>query len=225
MSGFSIAIDGPGGAGKSTIAQMLASELGFSYIDTGAMYRAVALFCILKEIPYIQSAVEQRLEDLSISIRYVNGEQRIILCGEDVSEAIRTPHVSEGSSKVAVFPKVREKLVAIQRQLALDSNVIVDGRDIGTYVLPSADVKIYLDASVEQRARRRQEELRTRGMEAEFEQIKAEIIERDHRDSNRKFAPLRCADDAIVVDTEDMSLEEVKNSLIGIILEANQGDR
>jgi len=217
MSGFSVAIDGPGGAGKSTIARMLAQELRFSYIDTGAMYRAVALFCLNEGISFEQMAIAQRLDDISIGIRYVNGEQRIFLCGVDVSEEIRTPQVAEGSSKVAVFPEVREKLVAFQRQLAADGNVIMDGRDIGTHVLPSANVKIYLDAGVDHRARRRQAELLARGIESDFEQTKAEVIERDRRDMNREFSPLRRAGDAVLVETCDMSLDEVKNKLVGII--------
>ena len=222
ISGFSIAIDGPGGAGKSTIARMLASELGFTHIDTGAMYRAVALFCINEKIPFEQARVEQRLDDIHITIRHTNGKQHIFLSDEDVSETIRTPAVSEGASKVAVFTGVRNKLVALQRQMAASGNIIMDGRDIGTYVLPSANVKIYLDACVNQRTRRRQEELLSRGIEAEFSQTKAEVVERDYRDCNRESSPLRRAEDAVLVTTDDMSLEEVKNRLLSIITDKIQ---
>jgi cytidylate kinase len=217
MSGFTVAIDGPGGVGKSTLARMIAGELGFSYIDTGAMYRAVALFCFDEGIPYLEAAVAARLDDVAIDIRYDNGRQRIFLCGADVSELIRTPQVAEGSSKVAVFPQVREKLVQMQRQMAMDGNVIMDGRDIGTHVLPGADVTRYLAADVEQRARRRQAELHAGGLEADFERTKAEVIERDHRDMNREFSPLRRAKDAVYLDTGEMGLEEVKNRLMEII--------
>ena len=218
---ISVAIDGPAGAGKSSIAKAVSKKLGFVYIDTGAMYRAVAVYAIENNIEIKEeNFTEQILDKIDITIEYDEEGQKIFLCGKDVSKRIREADASVGASNVAVIPAVRLKLVAIQRELAKKTSVIMDGRDIGTYVLPDADVKIFLTASVEERARRRFLEMTEKGMEADFESVKRDIIYRDKNDSEREFAPLRQAEDAVLVDTSDMTIDEVIEKIYTMILEA-----
>lgn len=212
---YTIAIDGPAGAGKSTIAKRVAKELSFIYVDTGAMYRAMALYFLRKGIlPDETEKIEAACEDIQVSITYVNGEQQVWLNGENVSKEIRKEEVGNMASKTSVNSKVREKLVALQRELASRENVVMDGRDIGTQVLPDATAKIYLTASVEERARRRFLELQEKGMPANMEAIEADIIARDHRDMTREISPLRQAEDAMLVDASQMTIEEVTNAVI-----------
>ncbi len=207
---YAIAIDGPSGAGKSTIAKMLAQRLGFIYVDTGAMYRAAALYFLQNKIDIDNcSYVIQNLDNLNISIKYENGQQRIFLNSTDVSDELRTPPVSEGASKVAVYNQVREKLVELQREIAQNENVVMDGRDIATHVLPKAQLKIYLDASAMERTIRRLKELQNKRINKEFDVLLKEIEERDFRDMNREFSPLKKANDALVIDSSDLSCEEV----------------
>ena len=204
-----VAVDGPAGAGKSTISKMVAKELNLVYIDTGAMYRTVALYAIRQGIDCTDvKAVEAILDDIEMDIRLEDGNQKVYLGDEDVSEAIRTPEVSVGASNVGVIPAVRIKLVELQRQLAGRYDVIMDGRDIGTYVLPNATVKIYLTASVEIRAQRRYKELIEKGTETTYEEVLEDMKFRDHNDANREFAPLRQAEDAVLADTGNLNIEE-----------------
>ena len=217
---ISVAIDGPAGAGKSSIAKAVAKKNGFIYIDTGAMYRAVAVYAIENNIEIRkENFTDEVLDKIDISIKYDESGQRIYLCGKDVSERIRMADASVGASNVAVIPAVRLKLVALQRELAKKSSVIMDGRDIGTYVLPDAELKIFLTASVEERARRRYKEMTEKGIDADFDDVKRDIIYRDKNDSEREFAPLRKADDAILVDTSDMTFEEVISKIYTMISE------
>lgn len=207
---YTIAIDGPAGAGKSTIAKRAAKELGFIYVDTGAMYRAMALYFLRNGIaPEDTETIEKKCEEIDVAIQYQNGVQQVILNGENVSAEIRKEEVGNMASQTSVNPKVREKLVALQRQLAERENVVMDGRDIGTQVLPNATVKIYLTASVEERARRRFLELQQKGVQGNLAQITEDIRERDHRDMTREISPLRQADDAVLVDASDLSIDEV----------------
>lgn len=210
-----VALDGPAGSGKSTIAKLAAKELGFIYIDTGAMYRSVALYCIDKDIDYNNEVeVLRELENINVSIESANREQRYILNGNDVTDLIRSPEVSEGASKVATYKAVREKLVALQRELASKQSVIMDGRDIGTNVLPKAEVKVFMTGDVEERARRRYDELILKGMTVTFEEILEDVKQRDYNDSNREYNPLKKADDAVLLDTTHMSIEEVKDYIV-----------
>lgn len=211
---YAIAIDGPSGAGKSTIAKMVAERLGFVYVDTGAMYRAAALHCLKNGVdPEDGNAVAAEMTGLDIDIAYVDGAQRVLLNGDDVTDDIRSTPVSDGASKVAVFQGVREKLVGLQRRMAEKTSVVMDGRDIGTHVLPDAALKIYLDASVSERARRRVAELKERGFEPEYESVFKDIEERDIRDTGRAVSPLRKAVDALVLDSSDMNCEEVARAI------------
>lgn len=210
MDYISVAIDGPAGAGKSSVSKAVAKELGFVYIDTGAMYRAVALFALKNGINPETEAKKlvNALDGISLKIEYSDEGQQIILNGENVTGMIRTGEVSKGASDVAVIPQVRRKLVKMQQEMAKHDNVIMDGRDICSYVLPEAQVKIFLTASVEERAMRRCKEMIEKGMECDIEQIKKEIEYRDRNDSSRKESPLRQAPDAALVDTSDMTFEE-----------------
>lgn len=215
MKYYSIAIDGPAGAGKSTIAKRIAKHLNFIYVDTGAMYRALALYFIRNNIsPDEKEKIKNACNNADITIEYLNGEQQVILNGENVSHLIRTEEVGNMASAASVYPSVRLKLVELQRNLAKKANVVMDGRDIGTYVLPNADLKIYLTASSSERARRRYLELKERGIAADISEIEKDIIERDKRDMNRDFAPLRQAEDAILIDSSDMTIEEVNETII-----------
>ena len=216
--GFNVAIDGPAGAGKSTIAKRVAKELGFIYIDTGAMYRSMALKCVRENVNLSdEQAVVSTCENVMVSIVYENGEQQVILDGENVSGLIRTQEVGNAASTISTYGPVREKLVKLQKELAEVSDVIMDGRDIGTCVLPNAQVKIYLTASSRVRAERRYKEYIEKGMEADIDVIEKEIIERDYRDSHREISPLMKAPDAIYLDSTDMTIEEVVETVIKII--------
>lgn len=214
---FNVAIDGPAGAGKSSVSKDIAKKLGIIYIDTGAMYRAAALYAIEKGIEITEKNMEKCLDNIDIDIKYDERGQRIFLNGNDVSERIREKDVSIGASDVAVIPAVRLKLVDIQRNLAKKSSVIMDGRDIGTYVLPMAEVKIYLTASSAERAKRRCLELEEKGIASDFEEVKRDIEYRDRQDSSREFAPLKKADDAILLDSSNMSFDEVVEYIISVI--------
>lgn len=215
-----IAIDGPAGAGKSTIAKHLARQLGYVYVDTGAMYRAVALYCLRQGIPPTdEKAVCGVLEQIQIDLRYSQGEQQIFLCGENVSGLIRSPEASMGASNVSKFGKVREMLVAMQRKIAEEQNVIMDGRDIATKVIPDADVAIFLTAGVEERARRRFEESREKGMKVSYEEILQDMKIRDKNDSSRAISPLRKAENAIPVDTTGETLEQSIEKISNIVFD------
>lgn len=216
--GYNVAVDGPAGAGKSTIAKKVAKDLGFIYVDTGAMYRSMALLCIENNIDKDdEAAVVATCSKADITIAYENEEQQVYLNGRNVNGLIRTEEVGNTASKVSVYPKVREKLVELQMKLAKSSDIIMDGRDIGTCVLPNADVKIYLTAGSRVRALRRYNELTAKGVECNLDEIEKDIIERDERDMNREVSPLRKADDAILVDSSDMTIEEVVNAIKDII--------
>lgn len=217
MKNFAIAIDGPAGSGKSTVAKIIAEKLGIIYVDTGAMYRAVALFCIRKGVDTRdEAAVNRLLPEIRINILLEEGVQKIFLEDEDVTGKIRTQEVGQGASDVGLILAVREKLVEIQRDLAKDTSVIMDGRDIGTNVLPNAQVKIYLNASVEERAKRRLGELETNGIHANLDEVQEQIIFRDKNDITRQHNPLKKAEDAIEVDTTHMDIHQVVEEIIKI---------
>ena len=217
----SIAVDGPSGAGKSTLAKLLARELGFLYVDTGAIYRTVGLKACREGVdPEDGAAVTALLPGLDIDMKYgEDGLQHMYLDGEDVTDAIRRHEISRYASCVSAIPAVRDFLLERQRELARTHDVIMDGRDIGTVVLPRADVKIFLTASPEDRARRRYEELRQRGQEADYDTVLRDVIQRDERDTRRSAAPLRRAEDALLVDTTGNSLEESLGVLLDTIKE------
>ena len=207
---FNIAIDGPAGSGKSTIAKALAADYNILYLDTGAMYRACALKALNAGANIEdEAALCDLMRDLALSIEYENGAQKTVLDGIDVSETIREPRVSMAASTVSKYRSVRLKMVEKQREIAKKMSCVLDGRDIGTYVLPDADFKFFLTASPEVRAKRRYDELTAKGYEVNFDELKAEIIRRDEQDTNRDFAPLKLADDAVLIDTSDLSIEEV----------------
>ena len=214
---YSIAIDGPAGAGKSTIAKKIAKQLGFIYVDTGAMYRAMALHILRKEISADDSAaISRACEDADITIIYENGEQVVLLNGENVNGLIRTEEVGNMASASSVNGDVRKKLVSLQQKLAKTADVIMDGRDIDTCVLPDANVKVYLTASSAVRAKRRFDELTAKGVMCDLDTIEKDIIERDERDMNREISPLKQADDAILLDSSDLSIDEVVEKIIGL---------
>ncbi len=219
---FNVAIDGPAGAGKSTIAKSVAAELNFIYVDTGAMYRAIALYLLRNHIKADDSAsISAKCKEAKVSIQYVDGKQVVLLNGEDVNPYIRTEEVGNMASASSTNPDVRMQLLDLQRDLAAKNNVIMDGRDIGTNILPNAQVKIYLTASTKVRAKRRFDELVAKGMECDLAEIEKDIAERDHRDMNREIAPLRQAEDAVYLDTSDMGIDEVKQSIVDIIRAKN----
>ena len=217
----SIAIDGPAGAGKSSIAKALSKRLGYIYIDTGAMYRAVALFFLENNVADgTDSRIESLLDKLEISIKYEEGAQKVILNGEDVTGKLRLEEIGKLASKFSAIGSVREKLVALQRKLAQKENVVMDGRDIGTVVLPNADLKIYLSASSKVRAKRRYLELLEKGQtDLDVNDIEDEIIKRDEADMNREISPLKQADDAYYLDSSDMTLEEVVSKILSMVKE------
>lgn len=217
MKKFNVAIDGPAGAGKSSISKAVAKKLGCIYVDTGAMYRACALYAIENNIPITAEGLENELDNIKIGIKYAEDGQRIYLGDIDVSGRIREPDVSIGASDIAVIPAVRLKLVDMQRELAKTNNVVMDGRDIGTYVLPDAEVKIFLTASVDERARRRVLEMEQKGQKADFETVKKDMAYRDKNDSEREFAPLRQAKDAVLLDTTELTFDEVVAAVTDII--------
>lgn len=209
MKTVSIAIDGPSGAGKSSLAKALARELGFIYVDTGALYRSVGYQVLKRGGDQSDSAfVKKLLPNLKVELKYIDGNQRVFVNNQDVSDMIRTPEVSMAASAVSAIPAVREFLFDLQRETAKKNNVVMDGRDIGTVVLPDADIKIFLTASPEERARRRFRELKEKGIEASFEDVLADMIKRDYDDANRQTAPLRKAEDAITVDTTGNTFEQ-----------------
>ena len=215
---FSVAIDGPAGAGKSSIAKAVAKELGVIYVDTGALYRAIALGCIKMNIPVEnETAVSTVLEKIRIELVFVEGTQHVLLNGKDVSEEIRTEKVSMSASTVSGIPQVRAFLLELQRGFAKTQNVIMDGRDIGTVVLPDAQVKIFLTPSAQGRAMRRTLQLEQKGEPADYEKILEDIIKRDHNDSTREIAPLKPAEDSIIVDTTDLDLEQSVNKIKELI--------
>ena len=207
---FNIAIDGPAGAGKSTIAKRVAKELGFIYVDTGAMYRTIALYLLTNQVDCEQEEqLAAALDNIEISIAYENGEQQMLLNGENVTGRIRTEEVGQMASRSSAKPIVRAKLLALQRSMAASSDVLMDGRDIGTMILPDAQLKIYLTASTAARAKRRYLELQEKGETCSLEEIEKDMEERDYRDMHRKTAPLRQAEDAVLVDSSDMTIQQV----------------
>ena len=219
--GINIAIDGPAGAGKSTIAKMAAKKLDFIYVDTGAMYRAMALYFLRREIDAKdEKKIAEACEHINVTIAYQEGEQQVLLNGENVNAFIRTEEVSMMTSNTSKYPAVREKLLYLQRKLAAANNVIMDGRDIGTCVLPDAELKIYLTASASERAKRRYLEQKERGVESDLAQIERDIIARDEQDMNREIAPLKQAEDAIYLDTSDMTIEEVVTKIVSLVQKA-----
>ncbi len=203
MKSINIAIDGPAGAGKSTIAKMVSAKLGYIYVDTGALYRTIALF--ITENNIADGDIEQALEKADVSLKFIDGAQRVFLGGRDVSDHIRTPEISMAASRTSAIPAVRKYLFGTQQKIAAENNVIMDGRDIGTVVLPDADVKIFLTASAEERANRR------------YQEILDDIVKRDHQDMNRETAPLKQAEDAVLLDTTELDLEQSAQAIIDII--------
>ncbi len=213
-----VAIDGPAGAGKSTIAKAAAKRLGFIYVDTGALYRAIGFYCVKNMINTKDaSAVEKVLPEITVELKYENGEQAVILNGENVNGFIRTEEVSMAASNVSAIPKVREFLLDMQRNMAKENSVIMDGRDIATVVLPFAEVKIFLTASPETRARRRVDQLLEKGIKEDYEKVLREVNERDYNDSHRAIAPLKPSEESVIVDTTELSLEESIEKIYSII--------
>lgn len=218
---ISVAIDGPVGAGKSTIARTAAGKLGFIYCDTGALYRAVGLYCARDGANLdAPGEIAARLPKIRLEIRLVDGLQRVFLNGEDVSDLIRTPEISIAASKVSAVPEVRAALLDLQRDIAKTNNVIMDGRDIGTVVLPNAQVKIFLTASAEVRAKRRFDELIAKGQNVTFEETLKDVNERDYRDSHRETAPLKQAADALLADTSELDFDQSVELICDIIRKA-----
>ena len=217
---INIAIDGPSGSGKSTLAKALAKKFGFSYVDTGARYRTIGLYILRTGTdPHDEAAVKARLSEIKMDIEFSDGVQHMFLCGEDVTGLIRTSEVADCASATSKMGAVRAFLLDVQRDMAKKNNVIMDGRDIGTVVLPDADLKIYLTASAEERARRRCLELTERGTPKAYEEVLREINERDYQDMHRDIAPLREAEDAVRVDTSKLDFEESKQALLDLIRE------
>ncbi len=214
---INIAIDGPAGAGKSTIAKMVSAQLGYIYVDTGALYRTIALF--IKENNISDNDIPSSLKNADVSLKFIDGTQRVFLGDRDVSGLIRTPEISMEASRTSAIPAVREYLFGTQQKIAKENNVIMDGRDIGTVVLPHADVKIFLTASAEERANRRYKELMEKSNCPCYEEILSDIVERDRNDMNRPVAPLKQADDAVLVDTTNLTLEQSADEIIRIINE------
>ena len=215
--GYNIAIDGPAGAGKSTISKLVAKQLGFIYVDTGAMYRGLAIHFLKKGIEtFDEERVVEACKDANVSIRYENGVQQIYLNDENITSMLREERVGNMASVTSAVPAVRAKLLDLQRNLAKEENVVMDGRDIGTNVLPNADVKIYLTASVDCRAKRRYDELVEKGESCDLEEIKNDIESRDQRDMTRDIAPLKQAEDAVLVDSSDMTIDEVVKAIVDV---------
>ena len=223
---YNIAIDGPAGAGKSTIARRVAKELSFIYVDTGAMYRAMALYLLRKEVNKDDTEqIGNICQDAEISIEYQNGEQIVLLNDENVNSYLRTEEVGNMASVSSAVPRVREKLLSLQRKLAKDMSVVMDGRDIGTTILPDADVKIYLTASSLTRAKRRYLELQEKGTVCNLDEIQKDIEERDQRDMNREISPLRQAEDAILVDSSDLTIQQVVDRILQIFRSKTAGEK
>ena len=215
---YSVAIDGPAGAGKSTIAKLISKQMGYIYVDTGAMYRAMAVYFNQNNIdPADEAAINAAVDNVKITIEYKDGEQQVILNGENVTSLLRTEATGNMASKTSKYKAVRSKLVDLQRELAAAENVVMDGRDIGTTVLPDANVKIYLTASSDARARRRYDELKAKGEECDLQKIKEDIEQRDYQDMHRDISPLKQADDAVLVDSSDMGIDEVVEAIKTVI--------
>ena len=215
--GYNVAIDGPAGAGKSTIAKLVAKEKGYIYVDTGAMYRGLSIHFLDKGIQKGETEkVIEACKDAEVTIAYEDGVQHVYLNGKDITARLRNEEVGNMASVTSAIPEVRKKLLELQQNLAKTQDVIMDGRDIGTCVLPDADVKIYLTASVETRAKRRYQELLEKGEPCNLEEIAHDIEERDNRDMNREIAPLKQADDAVLVDSSDMTIEEVVQTIVDL---------
>ena len=215
--GYNVAIDGPAGAGKSTIAKLVAKEKGYIYVDTGAMYRGLAIHFLDKGIqPQETEKVIEACKDAEVTIAYEDAVQHVYLTGKDISSRLRNEEVGNMASVTSAIPEVRKKLLELQQNLAKTQNVIMDGRDIGTCVLPHADVKVYLTASVETRAKRRYQELQEKGEDCNLEEIAHDIEERDRRDMTREIAPLKQAEDAVLVDSSDMTIAEVVKTIVDL---------
>lgn len=224
MNYISVAIDGPSGAGKSTVARAAAMKLCYVYVDTGAMYRAIGLAVCRKGVSGEDAAgIAAALHGIEIALRYENGTQHVLLCGEDVSDAIRTPEIAYYASKVSAVPEVRQFLLDLQRNMAKKSNILMDGRDIGTVILPDAQVKIFLTASAKCRAERRYRELIAKGQDVTLERVLSDIESRDEQDRTRAIAPLRQAEDAVLLDTGNLTLEESIEAVLRIIREKTEG--
>lgn len=217
MKTINIAIDGPAGAGKSTIAKMVSAKLGYIYVDTGALYRTAALYITENNIP--DEDIGESLKKADISLKFINGAQRVYLGGRDVSDLIRTPEISMAASRTSAVPAVRAYLFETQKKIARENNVIMDGRDIGTVVLPDAEVKIFLTASAEERANRRYKELSEKPDCPPYEDILRDIVQRDYQDMHRETAPLKQAEDAVLVDTTNLNLEQSADEIVRIITE------
>lgn len=223
---YNIAIDGPAGAGKSTIARRVAKELSFIYVDTGAMYRAMALYLLRREVNKDDTEqIGNICQDAEISIEYQNGEQIVLLNDENVNSYLRTEEVGNMASVSSAVPRVREKLLSLQRKLARDMSVVMDGRDIGTTILPDADLKIYLTASSLTRAKRRYLELQEKGTVCNLDEIQKDIEERDQRDMNREISPLRQAEDAVLVDSSDLTIQQVVDRILQIFRSKTAGEK
>lgn len=215
--GYNVAIDGPAGAGKSTIAKLVAKEKGYIYVDTGAMYRGLAIHFLDKKIEAKETdKIIEACKDAQVTIKYEDGVQQVYLNGSNITARLRNEEVGNMASKSSPIPEVRAKLLELQKGLAREQDVIMDGRDIGTCVLPDADVKIYLTASVETRAKRRYDELTEKGIECNLDEIAKDIAERDERDMTREIAPLKQADDAVLVDSSDMTIDEVVAAIVAL---------
>lgn len=216
--GFVVAVDGPAGSGKGTITKIVAERLNLTTVDTGAMYRSVALECLNKNIkPTEIEKINEILKDIQIDLKRENGKQKVYLNGQDVTEKIRSKEVDDCVAKFAAIKEIRDKVTPIQRQMGENQNIIMEGRDIGTVVFPNADVKIYLDATAEERARRRVLQNQEKGIEASYEEVLEKIKERDKRDSTREIAPLKKAEDAIYVDSTNLNIDQVVEEVINII--------
>ena len=221
--GINVALDGPSGAGKSTIAKAVAKKLEYVYVDTGAMYRSIAYYVISKGADLSDpEQIKPLLGEISIKLCYTEAGQRVMLNDEDVSDKIRTPEISMGASKVSAIPEVREFLLELQKNIAKENNIIMDGRDIGTTILPNAEVKIYLTASADTRAKRRALEYEQKGESFDLDQIRKDIIERDERDMNREISPLKQAADAVLVDSSEMGIDDVVNAILNVYKEKVQ---
>ncbi len=217
---FNVAIDGPSGAGKSTISKQVAKQLGIIYVDTGALYRSIGLYFYKKNISLDdKNKVVSELKNISVNIKFFNGEQQVLLNGENVSSEIRLHIISEYASKVSAIPEVREFLLKMQRDIAKTNDIVMDGRDIGSVVLPNAELKIYLTASAQVRAKRRYKELLEKKQTVDYDTILKDIIDRDYRDMNREIAPLKIADDAFVVDTSELDFEQSVQAILDLIKE------
>lgn len=217
-----IAIDGKAGTGKSTTAKALAKKLNYTYIDTGAMYRAVAYFCFKNEVVITEENLNKYIDDIDIKIKYVDGEQKVFLNNEDITKYLRIKEVNDRASEVAVIPAVREKLVSLQRKMGETGNVVMDGRDIGTVVFPNAEVKIFTETDIEERVRRRIKEYADKGVTMTAEDLRENMLKRDKIDSERAHSPLKKAEDAILLDTTNLTIDEVVNEIIKIVKEKEE---